>query len=112
MGEQRSYAVDTLMMKDNRLYSLNFFTNPLRAPELVPIAQKMIDSFRITTPQAPVSTSNATETSTLSESGSLEDISNSLSELSIPSPMPESDSLVDEEDIMQDDEDSEDDEEE
>lgn len=53
MGEQLLYTVDTLLMKDNHLYSIEFLTDPLKAPEILPIAHRMIDSFRITTPTQP-----------------------------------------------------------
>jgi hypothetical protein len=52
-GEQLEYSVDTLLMKDNHLYSIEFNTDPLKAPEILPIAHKMIDSLRITTPTQP-----------------------------------------------------------
>jgi hypothetical protein len=62
LGIQGTYYINTFVMKDEHLFDLEFTTDALKAPEMIPIAQKMIDSFRITTPQAPVSTPNATET--------------------------------------------------
>jgi hypothetical protein len=96
LGKQSLYNVDTFIMKDGHLYILEFNTDPLRAPEILPIAQRMIDSFKITTPQALVSTPNATET---------------VDSLSQPSPqfppISESDIPTDEGRIQDDEDDSE-----
>jgi hypothetical protein len=90
--ERKMYSVDTLTMKDGHLYTLEFNTEPLEVPETLPIAQKMIDTFRITTPQATSVPPNATETA------------NPLSPFSITSPTPESGSLEVEEGRIQNDE--------
>ena len=49
------------MINDNNLYILDFSSDPLKVPETLPIAQKMIDSFGITTFQAPLSALNTTD---------------------------------------------------
>ena len=46
-GRQGLYNVETYVMKNNILYTLKFFSDPLKVPETLPIAQKMIDSFQI-----------------------------------------------------------------
>jgi hypothetical protein len=50
IGEQLLYTVDTLLMKDNHLYNIEFLIDPLKAPEVLPVAHKMIDSIKITDP--------------------------------------------------------------
>ena len=62
LGERQMYNVDILAMKDGHLYTLEFNTEPLEVPETLPMGQKMINSFRITTPQTPVSTPDTAET--------------------------------------------------
>jgi hypothetical protein len=62
LGRQGTYHINTFVMKDGRLFDLEFTTDSLKAPEMIPINQRMIDSFRVTTPPAPVSTPNITET--------------------------------------------------
>lgn len=61
LGEREMYNVDILTMKDGHLYTLEFNTEPLEVPKTLPIGQKMIDSFKITTPEATTSPPNATE---------------------------------------------------
>jgi hypothetical protein len=57
MGMQGAYYINTLVMKDGHMFDLEFSFDSLRAAEALPVIQKMIDSFRITTPtQVPVST--------------------------------------------------------
>jgi hypothetical protein len=46
-GRQGLYNIETYVMKDNILYTLKFFSDPLKVPETLPIAQQIIDSFRI-----------------------------------------------------------------
>lgn len=46
-GRQGLYNIETYVMKDNILYTLKFFSDPLKVPETRPIAQQIIDSFRI-----------------------------------------------------------------
>jgi hypothetical protein len=46
-GRQGLYNIETYVMKDNILYTLKFFSDPLKVPETFPIAQQIIDSFRI-----------------------------------------------------------------
>jgi hypothetical protein len=62
LGRQGTYHINTFVMKDGRLFDLEFTTDSLKAPEMIPINQRMIDSFRVTTPLVPVSAPNATET--------------------------------------------------
>jgi hypothetical protein len=44
---QGLYNIETYVMKDIILYTLKFFSDPLKVPETLPIAQQIIDSFRI-----------------------------------------------------------------
>ena len=46
-ARQGLYNVETYVMKNNILYTLKFFSDPLKVPETLPIAQKMIDSFQV-----------------------------------------------------------------
>jgi hypothetical protein len=46
-GRQGLYNIETYVMKDNILYTLKFFSDPLKVPETLPMAQQIIDSFRI-----------------------------------------------------------------
>ena len=46
-GRQGLYNIETYVMKDNILYTLKFFGNPLKVPETLPTAQQIIDSFQI-----------------------------------------------------------------
>jgi hypothetical protein len=46
-GVTSLYSSTNLLIKDNRLFTLEFHGDPLKAPETLPIAQKMIDSFEI-----------------------------------------------------------------
>jgi hypothetical protein len=57
-----TYIINTYMIDGNKLYTFNFQGDALKAPEMIPIAQRMIDSFKVSTPQPPVSTPNVTET--------------------------------------------------
>lgn len=67
IGEQLLYTVDTLLMKDNHLYSIEFLTDPVKAPEILPVAHKMIDSLRITTPTEPPLTASPETTDPLQQ---------------------------------------------
>ena len=40
------YEITTYVIKDNRLFTFDFYSDQLKAPEMLPIAQKMIDSFQ------------------------------------------------------------------
>lgn len=60
LGEQVLYYITTYVMKDEHLYNLEFNTAALKAPEMIPIAQKMIDSFKITVPTQPPLTATNT----------------------------------------------------
>jgi hypothetical protein len=62
LGRQGTYFINTFVMKDGHLFDLEFTTDSLKVPEMTPIYQRMIDSFKVTTPQAPVSAPNVTET--------------------------------------------------
>jgi hypothetical protein len=96
LGERQMYNVDILTMKDGYLYTLEFNTEPLLVPETLPIGQKMIDSFRITAPQTPISTPDAAE---------------AVDSLSEPSPqIPPPEPMADEEGRENDEEDGENDE--
>ena len=46
-GRQGLYNIETYVMKDNILYTLKFFSDPLKVLETHPIAEQIIDSFRI-----------------------------------------------------------------
>ena len=46
-GRQGLYNIETYVMKDNILYTLKFFGDPLKVPETLPTAQQIIDSFQI-----------------------------------------------------------------
>lgn len=73
LGKQVLYYITTYVMKDEHLYNLEFNTAALEAPEMIPIAQKMIDSFKITVPTQPPLTATDTPLSGGSESGSNSD---------------------------------------
>jgi hypothetical protein len=61
-GRQGTYFINTFVMKDGRLYDLEFTTDALKVPEMTPVYQSMIDSFKVTTPQAPIPTPDTSET--------------------------------------------------
>lgn len=48
LGRQGLYNIETYVIKDNILYTLEFWSDPLKVPETLSIAQQIIDSFQIT----------------------------------------------------------------
>lgn len=46
-GAQAAYFFNVFIVKDNQvLYKLSFFTQPLKVPEMLPVGEKIIKSFR------------------------------------------------------------------
>jgi hypothetical protein len=50
-GIPSGYDKTTLMLKDNELYTFQFHTDQLKVPQNLPVAEKMIDSFKIVNTQ-------------------------------------------------------------
>ena len=46
--KQASYILGSYVINDGKLYTIEFSTPPLKVPENLPTAQKMIDSFQFT----------------------------------------------------------------
>jgi hypothetical protein len=46
--KQASYILGNYVINDGKLYTIEFSTPPLKVPENLPTAQKMIDSFQLT----------------------------------------------------------------
>jgi hypothetical protein len=46
-GVPISYSTTTYMIKDNKLYTFDFFSEQLKVPETLPVVQKMINSFKL-----------------------------------------------------------------
>lgn len=46
-GRQGLYNIETYVMNDNILYTLKFFSDPLKVLKTHPITEQIIDSFRI-----------------------------------------------------------------
>jgi PsbP len=48
-GEQKVFTIFIFVVKDDKVYELNFYTGePLKVPETLPIAEKIFKSFRFT----------------------------------------------------------------
>jgi hypothetical protein len=45
-GEQMVFNTFVFVIKDDKVYELSFYSEPLKAPETLPIAEKIIQSFR------------------------------------------------------------------
>jgi hypothetical protein len=47
-GVPTAYETTTYMIKDNKLYTFQYFSDQLKVPETLPVVQKMINSFKLT----------------------------------------------------------------
>jgi hypothetical protein len=45
-GEQKQFSMFIYVVKDEKVYELRFFSEPLQVPETLPIGEKIIKSFR------------------------------------------------------------------
>jgi hypothetical protein len=45
-GEQRTFSITIFAVRDDVAFRLDFDTNPMKVPEMLPIAEKIIQSFR------------------------------------------------------------------
>ena len=45
-GVQIGFSSDVFVIHNGVLYRLNFYTQPLNVPNMLPIAEKIIESFR------------------------------------------------------------------